>query len=159
MPKFSIKNVCLKGISAAVPKHTEENKNLNSYTKEELKKLIDTIGIEKRRIAKEHLSTSDLFLAAAKSLIDTLGWSRDDIEIIVCVTQTPDYVLPGTSSIIHHKLGLSKSCFVLDINQGCAGYIYGMSVISSLISSAKFKKGLLLVGDTITKNISKYDKS
>ena len=54
---------------------------------------------------------------------------------------------------------MSKSCFVLDINQGCAGYVYGMSVISSLLSSAKFKKGLLLVGDTITKNISKYDKS
>jgi len=56
-------------------------------------------------------------------------------------------------------LGLSKNCIALDINQGCAGYVYGLSVITSMMQSGKLKKGLLLVGDTLSKVIAEDDIS
>ncbi|MBL4669828.1 MAG: ketoacyl-ACP synthase III, partial [Flavobacteriales bacterium] len=73
--------------------------------------------------------------------------------------QTPDHILPGTSFLIREKLNLNSSCIAMDLNQGCAGYIYGLSAISTFMSSIKAKKGLLLVGDTITKLISPEDNS
>lgn len=159
MAQFTIQHVSLKGVAAAVPSNTVYNAELTTYKPAELNKLIETIGIAKRRIALPHQCASDLCTAAAEKLIDGLGWNKNEIEVLVFVSQTPDYLLPGSSMHIQYKMGLNKSCLAIDINQGCAGYIYGLSVISALMSASKFKKGLLLVGDTITKNISTYDKS
>lgn len=159
MSSFSIQNVSIKGISAAVPKCIESNLALENYNQLELQKLIDTIGITERRIATKNQCASDLCIAAAEKLITDLNWKRDDIELLIFVTQTPDYILPGSSSIIQHKLGLNEKCMCLDLNQGCAGYVYGLSVISAMMSAAKLKSALLLVGDTITKSISKSDNS
>jgi 3-oxoacyl-[acyl-carrier-protein] synthase-3 len=60
---------------------------------------------------------------------------------------------------LQNKLGLSENTFVLDISLGCSGWVYGLLTISNLISSGGFKKGLLLVGDTISKICSPDDKS
>ena len=75
------------------------------------------------------------------------------------MTQTPDYHLPTTSPLLQKRLGLSENCLALDISLGCSGYVYGLSVISSLLSHGNIKKGLLLSGDTILKTCSKNDKT
>lgn len=159
MAQFTINDITLKGIAASVPKNTALNSDLSFFSTDELEKLIATLGIKKRRVSLPHQCATDLCIAAAEKLIDKLNWNKDDIDVLVFVSQTPDYQLPGSSLHIQHRLGLSKSCLAIDINQGCAGYVYGLSVISSLMSAAKIKKGLLLVGDTITKIISPFDKS
>ncbi len=159
MASFSIHSIQLKGISAAVPKHKASNYDLLNFDTDELQKLVTTIGIEKRRIADKETCASDLCVAAAEKLISDLEWNKSDIEVLFFVSQTPDYHLPGTSLHIQERLGLSKTCVSFDINQGCAGYVYGLSLISSFMSASKLKKGLLLVGDTITKLISPTDKS
>lgn len=159
MAYFSIQNVAIKGIAAVVPKTTVFNKELSGYTQEEIDRLISTIGIESRRVANMHQCASDLSVTAAEKLITELKWDKKEIEVLFFVTQTPDYSLPGTSMHISERLGLSANCACFDINQGCAGYVYGLSLISSFMSAGKIKKGLLLVGDTITKLISPHDKS
>lgn len=159
MAYFTINAVQLKGIAAAVPKNEVSNFDLKGLEAGELQKLISTIGIENRRVADKATCASDLCIAAAEKLINDLNWNKSDIEVIFFVTQTPDYYLPGTSLHVQARLGVSKSCVCFDINQGCAGYVYGLSLISSFMSASKLKKGLLLVGDTITKLISPNDKS
>lgn len=159
MAVFSIENVQLKGIAATIPKTKVSNFDLQHFEKEELQKLISTIGIENRRIADDSTCASDLCLNAAEKLITELNWEKADIELLIFVTQTPDYQLPGTSLHLQERLGLPKTCITFDINQGCAGYVYGLSIISSFMCASKIKKGILLVGDTITKLISKNDKS
>ena len=159
MAFFSIAHIAVKGISAAVPKTSASNFELEGYEEEEIKKLVATLGIENRRVAEQGLCASDLCIAAAEKLINELKWDKSDIEALFFVTQTPDYHLPGTSMHIQEKLGLPKSCVTFDINLGCAGYVYGLSLISGFMSSSKIKKGLLLVGDTITSLISPFDKS
>lgn len=88
-----------------------------------------------------------------------MGWDKSEIEAIVFVTQTPDYILPATSCVLQQKLGLSSDCYTLDISLGCSGWVYALSVISSLLQNGTIKKGLLLAGDTITKLCSPEDKS
>ena len=74
------------------------------------------------------------------------------------VSQSPDYFLPATAIVLQDKLGLDRSTLAFDINLGCSGYVYGLSVIQSLMSKG-LKRGLLLVGDKSTISTSEKDKS
>lgn len=159
MAFFSIAHVSLKGISAAVPQQRVSNFDLEHTDKEDLHKLISTLGIEERRVSTPAQCASDLCVAAAEKLLSELSWDKSEIDAVFFVTQTPDYQLPGTSLHIQERLGLPKSCATFDINQGCAGYVYGLSLASAFLSSSGLKKALLLVGDTITKLISPFDQS
>lgn len=159
MAFFTIKNVAIKGISACVPSNKENNVDLPFLSKDEIEKLIATTGIESRRVSTKKICTSDLCLTAAEQLIKDLNWNKNEIDVLIFVTQTPDYVLPTTSCLLQHRLGLKQDCYAMDVSLGCSGWIYGLSTISSLLSSSGLKKGLLLAGDTISKICSKEDKS
>jgi 3-oxoacyl-[acyl-carrier-protein] synthase-3 len=86
-------------------------------------------------------------LKSAEQLLKLLNWSNADIDILIFVSQSRDYVLPSTAIILQEKLGISKGCLAFDVPLGCSGYTYGLSVISSMMASCKLKKGLLLAGD------------
>ena len=154
------KNVKIKGISACVPSHIEDNKKLALLgTEEDAQRFIDVTGIEYRRMVKDSgICTSDLCYTAAEKLLAELNWSKEEVDCLIFVTQTPDYILPATSCILQHRLGLPTDCFAMDISLGCSGWVYGLSTISALLSTGSMKKGLLLVGDTTTVTKSTRDK-
>ncbi|MFK7784706.1 MAG: 3-oxoacyl-ACP synthase III family protein [Crocinitomicaceae bacterium] len=152
-------NVRIAGISATIPKNLESNRELANMSQESIDLLVQTIGIDSRRIASKGVSASDMCFASAEKLLNELKWDRDEIEILIFVSQTPDQPIPGSSMLMQEKLGLSKSCMAMDLNQGCAGYVYGLSTIMSLMSASNLKKGLLLVGDTITHLLDENDQS
>jgi 3-oxoacyl-[acyl-carrier-protein] synthase III len=110
-------------------------------------------------LAKPGQTASDLCFAAADKLVSELGWKKDTIEGIIFVSQTPDHITPATSCILQSRIGLTKNCITIDINLGCSGYVYGLWLGSLLISSKTCSKVLVLVGDTLTRNISRKDKS
>lgn len=120
---------------------------------------IKATGVKSRRCSYENQTTSDLCYEAAACLIKELGWSKTEIEALVFVTQTPDYLLPATSCVLQKRLGLSNDCFTLDVSLGCSGWVYALSVLSSLMQNGTMKRGILLAGDTITKICSPEDKS
>lgn len=154
------RNIYIAGIAACVPKNIEENSELSLFpTTNDFDKFIATTGIERRRVAPDGICSSDLCLEAAEKLIADLEWNKNEIECLIFVSQTPDYILPATSCILQERLGLSKECMAFDISLGCSGWIYGLSVLSSIISSGAIKKGLLLAGDTVTKTKSPLDKT
>lgn len=160
MAYLTVNNVVIKGIAACVPKNGDENITSHIFTSEQdATKFINSTGVERKRIADKTTTTSDLCFHAADKLISELKWAKEDIDCLIFVTQTPDYILPATSCVLQNKLGLNKECYAIDISLGCSGWVYGMSVITSLLSSGNFKKGLLLCGDTISKINSKQDKS
>jgi len=155
------KNVKIKGLAACVPSFREDNKILPLLgTQEDAARFIETTGIEYRHMVKDSgLCSSDLCYEAAEKLVAELGWVKEEIDCLIFVSQTPDYILPATSCILQQRLGLSLDCYAMDISLGCSGWVYGLSAISSLLSSGSMKKGLLLVGDTTTITKSARDKS
>lgn len=118
-----------------------------------------TTGIEKHHKSTLDVCSSDLCVAAAEKLIAELQWDKEEIDAVVFVTQTPDYILPATSALIQAKMGLPESCYTLDISLGCSGWVYALSVLASLMEGGGIRKGLLLAGDTILKLCSEADKS
>lgn len=159
MALCSIPDIRIAGIAAAVPEHTEYNSQLAVLPEKERPHLIRMIGIDHRRVAPAALCASDLCITAAKQLLQAASLAATDIGILVFVTQTPDYPMPGNSMLAQQQLGMPASSILLDLHQGCAGYVYGLMTISSLLQSAGSGYGLLLVGDTITRVLSPHDRS
>lgn len=159
MSFLSIKNIKLTGLSAAVPETIIETDSYDLMTPEQIEHFLRSTGVERRRRASANQCTSDLCVAAADKLIEELGWDRQDIDLLVFASHTGDYKLPSTSCILQNRLGLPTECMAFDINHGCSGFLYGLSIIANLMSTGSFKKGLLLVGNTQSKNVSYEDKS
>lgn len=159
MAFVEIKNIKIKGLKVCVPKNVVENSSYSIVPENERLDFINAIGIERRRVADVDVCTSDLCQKAAEELIVELGWNREEIELLVFVSQTPDYRMPATSCVLQHKLGLPRTCMTIDVSQGCSGYVHGLSVVGSLVSGGAIKKALLLVGNTQNKNINYNDKS
>lgn len=155
------KDVTIKGVTACVPKYREDNKQIPIFNSpEDSLRFIETTGIEYRHMVKDTgVTSSDLCYKAAEDLISGLEWSKDEIDCLIFVSQTPDYILPATACVLQHRLGLSQDTYAMDVSLGCSGWVYGLSVISSLLSAGTMKKGLLLVGDTTTVTKSARDKS
>lgn len=159
MAFLEVSNTTIKGIAACVPSESIAVKDLGLFTEDESNRFSTSTGIYNLRIAGLDTTTSDLAYHAAKQLMSDLNWEAEDIDVLVFVSQTPDYILPSTSSILQNRLGLSEDTLVFDISLGCSGWIYGLITITNLISGGSLKKGLLLVGDTISKTCSSNDKS
>lgn len=154
-----IRNVEITGFTTCVPKEIEENSGLGFFKDGEAEKVIASTGIERRHVVSEGVTAGDLCTNAAEDLIAGLGWDKNEIDCLIFVSQTPDYILPSTSCIIQYKLGLPITCSCFDISYGCSGWVYGMSVMSAILSGGIMKKGLLLVGDTTSSFKSAKDKT
>ena len=150
MAFLEFRNIRIAGIAAGVPKFVASNLNplADDSTSGEYspQAFVETTGVLERRISDD-LTTSDLCFEAAEQLISDLGWKKSEIEALVFVSQTADYILPATACILQDRLGLSKECYAEDIALGCSGWVYGLSNVASLLSTGHIKKALLLAGD------------
>lgn len=160
MAFLSVPNVRVAGIAAGVPNKIASNyhptEDDNCSTEYSPADYVALTGVEERRVSKK-LTTSDLSFAAAEKLIADLHWDKSEIEALIFVSQTPDYILPATACILQNRLGLPKECYAADISLGCSGWVYGLSSIATLCSSGGIKKGLLLVGDAKGRLDGKFD--
>lgn len=159
MAYLNIPNVRINGISSVVPKKIVQNKDYDYISDIERKFLIKTTGIEEKRHAEKGITTTDLGEKAANHLIKKLSWKKEDIDILVLVTQSRDYYLPSSAIILQDRLGLPSTCMAFDIGLGCSGYVYGLSVVAQFLQNGQLKKGLLISGDVSTISTNYEDKS
>jgi 3-oxoacyl-[acyl-carrier-protein] synthase-3 len=118
-------------------------------------KIYEKSGIKNIAISSSNQSALDLAEKAAKLILK----KKYKIDGIIYITQSPEYYLPSGSCILQHRLGLSKSIFTFDVNQGCSGYVYGLCLASSLIKNIIAENILLICSDTYSKYISKKNLS
>lgn len=144
MAFLKFNNSHIVGIAAGVPRHIEPT--VSTTDAYDAKEYMETTGILEKRYSTD-FTTSDLCQGAAEKLIADLCWDKSEIDGLIFVTQTPDYILPATACVLHGKLGLKKHCMCLDISLGCSGWVYGLSVALSLLETGGLKKVLLLAGD------------
>jgi 3-oxoacyl-[acyl-carrier-protein] synthase III len=159
MAVFQTRTCSIAGISAAVPANRELNSEYQGWDEAGRELFIQTTGISERRVASHGICTSDLCFSAAQKLLQELEWNPESIDLLVFVSQSPDYFLPATSILLHNRLGLGSHAMAFDINLGCSGYVYGMSVVSSLFSNPGINRALLLVGDVSTPSVNPKDKT
>lgn len=160
MAFLSYNDIAITGISACVPEKKIINHSLEvPLSGKPLEKTIKTTGIRERRIAGENTCASDLCYEAAEKLIREMKIDRHTIDFIIFVSQTPDYRLPATAPILQDRLKLKNGTGAFDVNLGCSGYVYGLSMAYAYASQKDIQRVLLVVGDTPSKFVSPKDKT
>ena len=159
MAYLSYSNIGIAGIAACVPKQTIENYHYTQYFPEDVvRKVVDKIGIYERRFADEHTCSSDLCFAAAERLITDLQVDKSEIDVLIFISQTPDYRMPATAFLLQERLGLPKTTMAFDLSLGCSAFLYGLSIGYSLLQQPHIRKVLLLDGETRSKVYSPKDR-
>lgn len=159
MANLNFNNVKIIGISACVPQNVSSNHDLLiDYPIEEAEKIINNIGIIEKRYVDDDTTPSDLCFKAADKLLNEMNIDRSSIDILIFLSQYPDYRIPATAPILQDRLGLPKSTASFDISLACSGYVYALSNAFSYASQSGVNRVLLLVGETFSKLVSKDDK-
>lgn len=115
-------------------------------------------GIKERRVVAPGQCASDLALSAANRLIKHHNIDRKTIDLLTFASQTPDYKIPSTSSVLHGKLKLSERCCTFDINQACSSFIHSLQVAHSMIVAGTATRALVINGDAISTLINPMDR-
>ena len=160
MAIISFSNVGITAMAACVPKKVINNYkyDLDLWPEEDVKKVVDKVGVFERRFADEKTCSSDLCFAAAEKLIADNNIDRNEIDLVVFLSQTPDYRMPATSILLQDRLKLPMSTMAFDISLGCSGFINALSIVYALMGNKGFRKALLLDGETRSKVYSRKDR-
>lgn len=149
----------IKCLSVYVPEIEITNEEIAmNFPEWDSEKIISKIGVKKRFVAKIDEFVSDLSVRAINQLLTEFEIDKSTIDYLIICTQSPDYILPTTACIVQNEVGLNKNCGAIDINQGCSGYIYGLSLADALICTGNFRNVLLVTAETYSKHIHKKDK-
>jgi 3-oxoacyl-[acyl-carrier-protein] synthase-3 len=137
----------------------------NIYSNDELSKFIDTSdewiskrsGIKNRHFVSKNETTSDLALQAALKAIENSTLDKDDINLIIVATTTPDNTFPSTATMVQKKLNIKGAAF--DIQAVCAGFVFALSVAKSLMKDNNYKNCLVIGADSMSKLLDWKDRS
>ena len=152
MAEISFENIGISAMAGAVPKQVIKNREYTEhFSQEAVNDIVDKTGVEERRFTTEDQTASDLCFAAAEQLLADNPIDKSEIDILLFVSQTPDYRMPATSITLQHRLGLPKSTAAFDISLGCSGFVYGLSVAYAYANMPQVRKVLLLDGETRSK--------
>jgi 3-oxoacyl-[acyl-carrier-protein] synthase-3 len=160
MPIVSFNNVGITAMAACVPSHIINNYeyDLDIWPEDEVRQVVDKVGVFERRFADENTCSSDLCFAAAERLFEDNRVDRNEIDLLVFLSQTPDYRMPATSILLQDRLGLPMSTMAFDISLGCSGFISALSIAYAMMQNHGFRKALLLDGETRSKVYSRKDR-
>ncbi|MFI3296594.1 MAG: ketoacyl-ACP synthase III [bacterium] len=159
MAYLEYENIGITAMSAAVPKRVINNLQYTEhFSTEEVKDIVEKVGIYERRFVDDSTCSSDLCYAAAEKLIADNGVNREEIDLLIFISQTPDYRMPATAIILQERLGLPKKTIAFDLILGCSAFLYGLSIVYGFMQSNNLRKALILDGETRSKVYSPKDR-
>ncbi len=134
-----------RSVGAYIPKKILSNSDLEAMVDTSDEWITKRTGIKERRIAADDEYTSDMASKASEKAIERAEIAKEDIDLVICATVTPDYFnMPSTACIISEKLGI-RNVQAFDISAACSGFVYLLSLAKAFIESG-MKKNVLIIG-------------
>lgn len=153
--KVIIPNIAIRSIASWLPQNKISLQSfIGEFSEKEVKDIIRTTGVEQVYRADKNIKASELCYNAAEYLIKRDNINRDEIDGLIFVSATRDWILPDTSVYLQNKLELSKETICQDINYGCTGYIYGLLQASLWIQSGLCHNVLVLTGEILSEYLN-----
>ena len=146
------------GVGSYLPKNVLTNKDLEEFLDTTDEWITSRTGIKQRHIVSKDEATSDLALEASLMAITDSGIDKDDIDLIIVATTTPDKVFPSTACILQAKLKI-KECPAFDVQAVCSGFIYALSIADNFIKTNSAKNILVVGADSMSKITDYKDRS
>ena len=147
------------GIGSYLPSKILTNFDLEKMVDTSDEWIVERTGIKERRIADESELTSDLALKASLDAIKNANIDKNDIELIIVATTTPDRTLPSTATILQGKLEIPETCSSFDIQAVCGGFVYALTIANSFIKSGQVKTALVVGAETISRIVDWKDRN
>ncbi len=151
------KKAVITGVGKYVPEKILTNFDLEEMVDTSDEWIKQRTGIEKRHIAADDQPTSDLALKAAKEALADAELSGEELDLIIVATVTPDMAFPATACLIQDKLG-AKNAAAFDLEAGCSGFVYALSVGSQFIESGQYENVLIIGAETLSKIVNWKDR-
>ena len=148
----------ITGIGSYVPEKVLTNFDMEKIVETSDQWIRERTGILERRVASENEATSDLAYQAALNALKDANVDAKDIDLILCATVTPDYLFPATACLLQERLGAVKAA-AFDMEAGCTGFVYGLSIAAQFIQTGFYKKILVIGAETLTKITNWKDRS
>lgn len=149
----------LRDVIIALPEKTVSSETISQWTGLGVDFIKNKIGIENRHFLGADETVLELTVKACEKLFERHGSLKpENIDIVVLITQNPDYKIPHTSALIQDALSLPENTACFDINLGCSGFVYGLSIIKAFMVAENIPNGLLITCDPYSKIMSKTDR-
>ena len=148
----------IAGTGRYVPERILSNKELEGMVDTSDEWIVQRTGIRERHIAAEDESTSDLALQAARSALQQAGLDPLDLDAIILATLTPDTYCPAGACYVQKLLGAENAC-AFDLSAACTGFVYGITVGSSLVRAGVHSNVLVIGAETLSRFIDYSDRN
>ena len=148
----------IAGTGKYLPDHVLTNKDLEEIVDTSDDWIKSRTGVEKRHIASDDQSTSDLAYEAAKIAIRNSSTNLNEIDLIIVGTCTPDLVFPNTATLVQEKLGIG-GCPAFSLETACSGFIYAAAVADKFIKVGEAKCALVIGADCLSRLLDWTDRS
>ena len=152
------RRVRIAGTGRSVPERVLTNADLERIVDTSNDWIIARTGIEERRVASDEEYTSVFAVDAARKAIEMAGVEASDVDLVLISTVTPDMPFPATACLVQEELG-AKDATAFDLNAGCTGFVYGLSVAHQYVSSGAASTALVIGAESLTKYTDYEDRS
>jgi 3-oxoacyl-[acyl-carrier-protein] synthase-3 len=150
-------NAGILGMGHAYPDGILTNADLEKIVETSDEWITTRTGIKQRHKAAENEYTSQFGTAAAKQALERAGLKPEDIDIIVCATTTPDQIMPSTGALIQAQIGAVNAAG-MDVFAACSGFLYGLTMVESMIKTGQIKYALVIGAEVLTKYVDYTDR-
>ncbi|HEU0013917.1 MAG TPA: ketoacyl-ACP synthase III [Longimicrobium sp.] len=155
-----MRNATITGTGSYVPERVVTNAQLSETLGEDVDAFVSgTLGIRERRWCAPGQSTADLAEHAARRALDAAGITPADVDLLIVSTDTPEYVSPATSSVLHGRLGMRADAGTFDVNSACAGFATALDTAwKYLRADERYRRVLVVAVYAMSKYLDPADK-
>jgi len=148
----------IAGTGSFVPPKTIKNSDLEKMVETTDEWIRTRTGIQERHVAETGVPSSDLAAEAARRALAEAGMSPKDIELVLVATVTPDRIFPSTACSLQEKLGATNAA-AFDLSAACSGFIYGLTLVKSLVATSIMDSVLVVGVETLSKYVDWTDRN
>ena len=160
--RFAFHDKQLSGLLLVLPSHEQsflDDMKMFDFPESRSVKLMEVMGYDKHRLVEGPVCASDLVVHGLNHLFDSGQLDRADIDALIVVTLSPDYLMPPTSNVVQGELGLKTDMLCMDIPQGCAGFVVGLMQAFMMLEHESIKKVVLANVDVLSRKVSPRDRN
>ncbi|WP_432254295.1 beta-ketoacyl-ACP synthase III [Limimaricola sp. AA108-03] len=148
----------VRGVGHYLPERVMENVEFEALVDTSDEWIRTRSGIERRHIAAEGQTTSDLATRAARAALADAGIEPGGIDAIILATSTPDFTFPSAATMVQRELGMTHG-FAFDVQAVCAGFIYALTTANAMILTGQAKRVLVIGAETFSRIIDWTDRA
>ena len=150
-------NAGILGMGHAYPEGILTNADLEKIVETSDEWITSRTGIKQRHKARPDEYTSQFGSLAAKQAIERAGIDVSEIDLIICATTTPDQIMPSTGALIQAQIGAVNAAG-MDVFAACSGFLYGITMVESMIRTGQIKYALVIGAEVLTKYVDYTDR-